>query len=62
MRCDQFRFQKRIRNLKSRKGDITKPFERGVSGMIACTQPRRIASELETSLGNAVGYKVRFSD
>ena len=45
--------------------------ERGVTGMIACTQPRRIAaravasrvaSELDTSLGNAVGYKVRFSD
>jgi ATP-dependent helicase HrpA len=141
MRCDQFRFKKRISNLKSRKGDITKPFEklmadiekslklrqrrfanlpqpqfpddlpvssqrqniadliaqhqvvivagetgsgkttqlpkiclsleRGISGMIACTQPRRIAaravasrvaSELDTSLGNAVGYKVRFSD
>jgi hypothetical protein len=26
MRCDQFRFQKRIRNFKSQKGDITKPF------------------------------------
>jgi ATP-dependent helicase HrpA len=141
MRCDQFRFQKRIRNLKSHKGDITKPFEklmadiekslkqrqrrfallpkpnfpddlpvssqrenisdliskhqvvivagetgsgkttqlpkiclsleRGVTGMIACTQPRRIAaravasrvaSELDTDLGHAVGYKVRFSD
>jgi ATP-dependent helicase HrpA len=141
MRCDQFRFQKRIRNLKSQKGDITKPFEklmadiekslkqrqrrfallpkpnfpddlpvssqrenisdliskhqvvivagetgsgkttqlpkiclsleRGVTGMIGCTQPRRIAaravasrvaSELDTDLGHAVGYKVRFSD
>ncbi len=141
MRCDQFRFKKRIRNLKSRKGDIVQPFEklmadiekslkkrqrrfanlpqpqfpddlpvssqrqniadliaqhqvvivagetgsgkttqlpkiclslqRGVNGMIACTQPRRIAaravasrvaSELDTPLGNAVGYKVRFSD
>ncbi len=141
MRCDQFRFKKRIGNLKSRKGDIVQPFEklmadiekslklrqrrfanlpqpqfpddlpvssqrqniadiiahnqvvivagetgsgkttqlpkiclsleRGVSGMIACTQPRRIAaravasrvaSELDTALGNAVGYKVRFSD
>jgi ATP-dependent helicase HrpA len=44
---------------------------RGISGMIACTQPRRIAartiairvaSELESPLGHAVGYKVRFSD
>jgi ATP-dependent helicase HrpA len=141
MRCDQFRFQKRIRNLKSQNGDITKPIEklmldiekslkqrkrrfdnlpkpnfpddlpvssqrqnisdliqkhqvvivagetgsgkttqlpkiclsleRGVTGMIGCTQPRRIAaravasrvaSELDTDLGHAVGYKVRFSD
>ena len=45
--------------------------ERGVSGMIGHTQPRRIAartvatriaSELNSPLGHAVGYKVRFSD
>src|SRR5680860_833735 len=45
--------------------------ERGVSGMIGHTQPRRIAartvasriaSELNSLLGQAVGYKVRFSD
>jgi len=44
---------------------------RGIRGMIGHTQPRRvaarsvatrIASELEVSLGHAVGYKVRFSD
>jgi ATP-dependent helicase HrpA len=43
----------------------------GVNGMIGHTQPRRIAarsvsdriaSELKTELGAAVGYKVRFSD
>ena len=45
--------------------------KRGVNGMIGHTQPRRIAartvatriaSELNTPLGQAVGYKVRFSD
>ena len=44
---------------------------RGVVGMIGCTQPRRIAArtiamrvatELDSPLGHAVGYKVRFSD
>jgi ATP-dependent RNA helicase HrpA len=44
---------------------------RGVQGMIAHTQPRRVAArsvaariafELKTELGGAVGYKVRFSD
>ena len=44
---------------------------RGVAGMIGHTQPRRlaartlaarIASELDTELGNAVGYKIRFTD
>jgi ATP-dependent helicase HrpA len=44
---------------------------RGVAGMIGHTQPRRIAarsvaariaSELRTPVGRAVGYKVRFSD
>ena len=44
---------------------------RGVAGLIGCTQPRRIAArtiamriahELSTPLGHAVGYKVRFSD
>ncbi|MEO1128915.1 MAG: ATP-dependent RNA helicase HrpA, partial [Planctomycetota bacterium] len=44
---------------------------RGVEGMIGHTQPRRIAarsvasriaSELKTDLGKAVGYKVRFGD
>jgi len=44
---------------------------RGVAGMIGHTQPRRIAartvaariaSELSTPVGHAVGYKVRFSD
>jgi ATP-dependent helicase HrpA len=44
---------------------------RGVAGMIGHTQPRRIAartvaariaSELNSSVGQAVGYKVRFSD
>jgi len=44
---------------------------RGVAGMVGCTQPRRIAAravaarvaaELETPLGGAVGYQVRFTD
>ncbi len=44
---------------------------RGVAGLIGHTQPRRIAArsvaariaqELQTTLGHAVGYKVRFSD
>jgi ATP-dependent helicase HrpA len=44
---------------------------RGVGGMIACTQPRRIAaitiahriaSELKENLGRSVGYKIRFRD
>lgn len=44
---------------------------RGTAGLIGCTQPRRIAartmatrvaSELDSPLGHAVGYKVRFSD
>ncbi|HEY6044806.1 MAG TPA: ATP-dependent RNA helicase HrpA, partial [Nitrosospira sp.] len=44
---------------------------RGVAGLIGHTQPRRIAartvadriaSELNSTLGHAVGYKVRFSD
>jgi ATP-dependent helicase HrpA len=44
---------------------------RGVSGLIGHTQPRRIAArsvamrisqELDSPLGQAVGYKVRFSD
>ena len=44
---------------------------RGVSGMIGHTQPRRIAArtvaariaaELKSPMGHAVGYKVRFSD
>lgn len=44
---------------------------RGVSGMIGHTQPRRIAartlatriaSELQSDVGHAVGYKIRFSD
>src|SRR5690242_20822261 len=44
---------------------------RGVAGMIGHTQPRRIAArsvatriaqELQTDIGHAVGYKVRFSD
>jgi ATP-dependent helicase HrpA len=44
---------------------------RGVLGMIAHTQPRRVAArsvanriahELKTELGGVVGYKVRFSD
>ncbi len=43
----------------------------GVSGMIACTQPRRIAaitiahriaSEINENLGRSVGYKIRFRD
>ncbi len=45
--------------------------KRGVAGMIGHTQPRRIAArtvaariaaELNSPLGHAVGYKVRFSD
>jgi ATP-dependent helicase HrpA len=44
---------------------------RGAAGMIGCTQPRRIAAravarrvaeELNTSLGAAVGYQVRFNE
>ena len=44
---------------------------RGIDGIIGHTQPRRIAArtvanriadELDTKLGNAVGYKVRFND
>ncbi len=44
---------------------------RGAAGMIGCTQPRRIAAravarrvaeELSTPLGGAVGYQVRFND
>jgi ATP-dependent helicase HrpA len=44
---------------------------RGIAGMIGHTQPRRIAartvaariaSELQTPIGDAVGYKVRFTD
>src|SRR6187431_1740823 len=44
---------------------------RGVAGLIGHTQPRRIAArsvaqriaeELDTPLGHAVGYKVRFGD
>ncbi len=44
---------------------------RGVAGLIGHTQPRRIAarsvaariaSELDTSVGEAVGFKIRFSD
>jgi ATP-dependent helicase HrpA len=44
---------------------------RGRSGLIGCTQPRRIAAravarrvaeELQTPLGDAVGYQVRFTD
>jgi ATP-dependent helicase HrpA len=44
---------------------------RGVDGQIACTQPRRIAAtsvaarvaqELQTELGEVVGYKIRFND
>jgi len=45
--------------------------KRGAAGMIACTQPRRIAArsvasrlaqELKTKLGEGVGYKIRFTD
>ncbi|HSQ03248.1 MAG TPA: ATP-dependent helicase, partial [Burkholderiales bacterium] len=45
--------------------------QRGVAGLIGHTQPRRIAArsvaariaaELKSPLGHAVGYKVRFSD
>ncbi|MBN6152423.1 ATP-dependent RNA helicase HrpA [Xanthomonas sp. AmX2] len=44
---------------------------RGVAGMIGCTQPRRIAAravatrvaeELRTPVGGAVGFQVRFND
>jgi len=44
---------------------------RGVAGMIGHTQPRRIAArsvamrlaqELQTNVGHAVGYKIRFAD
>jgi len=44
---------------------------RGIDGIIGCTQPRRIAAttvaariaeELESLLGEAVGYKIRFRD
>lgn len=44
---------------------------RGAAGMIACTQPRRIAAravarrvaeELQVPVGGAVGFQVRFSD
>ena len=44
---------------------------RGISGLIACTQPRRIAAisiahrvaaELKENLGLSVGYKIRFRD
>ncbi len=44
---------------------------RGIAAKIGCTQPRRIAAtsvarqiskELSTDLGNAVGYKIRFSE
>ena len=44
---------------------------RGQRGQIACTQPRRIAAssvatrvaqELDTELGDVVGYKIRFND
>ncbi|HRC54587.1 MAG TPA: ATP-dependent RNA helicase HrpA [Kofleriaceae bacterium] len=44
---------------------------RGANGQIGCTQPRRIAAssvatrvaeELDTELGDVVGYKVRFGD
>jgi ATP-dependent RNA helicase HrpA len=44
---------------------------RGAAGMIGCTQPRRIAAravarrvaeELNTTLGGAVGYQVRFTE
>jgi ATP-dependent helicase HrpA len=44
---------------------------RGVNGRIGCTQPRRIAAtsvatrvaqELDSQLGDVVGYQVRFSD
>jgi len=44
---------------------------RGIAGLIGHTQPRRIAArataariaqELKTELGGAVGYKIRFTD
>ena len=45
--------------------------KRGIYGTIGCTQPRRIAArsvaariaqELQTQVGELVGYKVRFTD
>jgi ATP-dependent helicase HrpA len=45
--------------------------ERGLRGLVGCTQPRRIAAsamarrvaeELQSELGGAVGYQVRFRD
>lgn len=45
--------------------------QRGIAGKIGCTQPRRIAAvsiaarvanEVGCTLGNEVGYKIRFSD
>ena len=45
--------------------------KRGAAGMIGCTQPRRIAArtvagriafELQSTPGDLVGYKVRFTD
>ena len=45
--------------------------KRGSNGFIGCTQPRRIAArtvagriahELQSQLGDLVGYKVRFTD
>jgi ATP-dependent helicase HrpA len=40
--------------------------KRGIYGTIGCTQPRhnaaRIAQELQTDLGQVVGYKVRFTE
>ena len=44
---------------------------RGIAGMIGCTQPRRIAAravanrvaeELQTAVGGAVGFQVRFNE
>ena len=40
--------------------------KRGIYGAVGCTQPRRIAAriaqELQTEVGQLVGYKVRFTD
>ncbi len=54
---------------KSRKDDITKPFEKLMADIQKSLMLRQrrfaaraVASELDTPLGNAVGYKVRFSD